>query len=337
MKYTIHLIWTQVDKTVVVADPVPVETLVERARVLLRESELLGTSQNVNTSLYPVESTDTVTYLRAPDCVENFSQEWMNWYREPVEHTCATMADYFTVNHVGQPDIMVTSGCLPLADYLIETHVALDDIGGIPTCDTFKEYTYKTRLNKERKLKKLKIQTLVDDNKPFLNYAKNCYSAKIDDLTVLDPENVVKPPFTFTALNTMRPKTFTDKFIEFVTRRPGGRQAINAGRCDLDLVYRLKMYAALQPRTMCLANSLKMRAIRMIDEYNLKDLDSAFIYDLVMYSVAEAMVIDQAELDLRKRIKQDARVQVEMQPFLTNGQVTEGGAFSPSLSFAQRT
>lgn len=172
---------------------------------------------------------------------------------------------------------------------------------------------------------------------PLENFSINSKSNKVDEYTSVADENAKKPLFKVQPMGTVKPRNFSQRFLEFITGRPQHRRAVTHGMCDLDLTYRLKLHSALQPRTMTLANSLKMRAIRMVEEYNMKDIDTSTIYDLVMFSVAEAMVIDPSEECLRTRMQQDAERQRDMQPFLMNGQVKLDGLLSRPLSLGRTT
>ncbi|WAK79898.1 MAG: RNA polymerase [Tombusviridae sp.] len=76
---------------------------------------------------------------------------------------------------------------------------------------------------------------------------------------------------------------------------------------DVDLVYYLKLHAALHPRTPALYQSLKMKAIRFMADFSMELTTMRDYYRVIMSSVAEAMAIDQVENDVLDRLEEDGK------------------------------
>lgn len=119
-----------------------------------------------------------------------------------------------------------------------------------------------------------------------------------------------KPDFAFDnhAVRVYKPPFFSKRCMQRYYRPVHlfNREAVTNGRVDTDLVYNLKLYSAFQPRTISLANSLKMRAIRWMNDFNMSDvISSQEMYEIVINSVVEAMQIDVNEKRIKKRDEQD--------------------------------
>lgn len=153
------------------------------------------------------------------------------------------------------------------------------------------------------------------------NELQNVKSKKQNILSIKTEENRKKPPFHFQHMSTYRANTTLEKAIDIVALRSnigGGleewlrtkcaanRKAATFGGCDVDLVYKLKSHAAFQTRSMQLATTLKNRCMKYLDEYDLSKWTEREKYDLMMYAVCEAMVVDKMELMLFERLKEEA-------------------------------
>lgn len=142
------------------------------------------------------------------------------------------------------------------------------------------------------------------------NNAQNAYTNKANVMTVKSAELISKPPFVLAELQTTCEKV-TPGYFFFSKPNVSQEPAITNGGCDVDLVYRLKMFAAFQTRSMQLATTLKQRCIKILDEYDMTKFSEDEKYSLVMHAVAEAMVVDPLELMMFERLKEaNAQLQV---------------------------
>lgn len=138
------------------------------------------------------------------------------------------------------------------------------------------------------------------------NEAPNFKTPKIDHLTRRTEEHQKKAPFVFSDQPTQpRPAPLLSAKVYTRLYKPFTCPAVNDGRVDKDLLYHLRLYSAFQPRTLTLANSLKMRAIRWMGDYNCRGLGSDDIYHIVVNTVIEAFTIDEHEMRIKARVAQD--------------------------------
>nr|QQP18779.1 hypothetical protein 1 [Soybean thrips tombus-like virus 2] len=164
--------------------------------------------------------------------------------------------------------------------------------------------------------KKTPVET--KDDKPvvdkFPNYIGNVKSVKFNEHSTVDKETIERPPFVTELVPTFKTPGKLRKFINVTFGLPP-KEARTSYKVDEDLLHRLRLYAAFQPRTMSLANSLKMRAIRYFDDHNATNLTSAMQYRLIMNSVTEACKHTQEEVDFRKTMKEEAHVMKDLDAY----------------------
>lgn len=72
---------------------------------------------------------------------------------------------------------------------------------------------------------------------------------------------------------------------------------------DVDLTIKLKTFAAFQPRDTRLLLTLKNRGIKYLSEFDLEQYTSTEVYNMLIKSVGEAMIISQEEEDVRKLLR----------------------------------
>lgn len=76
-------------------------------------------------------------------------------------------------------------------------------------------------------------------------------------------------------------------------------ERIRALESDVDLVYALKLEAAFVPRSVSLMLQLKQKAKKWLGNWDLSAYTSEQVYRMVVGAVGQAMLVDQAEEDVR--------------------------------------
>lgn len=155
----------------------------------------------------------------------------------------------------------------------------------------------------------LPAPAVLEGNSPK-NEMANFRSIKRDQDTERSADHMKKPPMVFDAEKWRRPvapRTASLTSPRVLTRlwQTRHRDAVTADRVDSDLLYHLRLYSAFQPRTLTLVNSLKMRAIRWMGDFNCVGLDSQEIYTIITNTVIEAFTIHEEERKLKTRIAEE--------------------------------
>lgn len=154
------------------------------------------------------------------------------------------------------------------------------------------------------------------------NFIRNIKSKKVNDLSTIDEDMVKRPPMVFDSAVVKKTPTRLGKLINGVFGREA-KDARTTGKVDEDLLYHLRLYSAFQPRTMAMANSLKMRALRFIDDHNSTNLTSFAQYELIIASVTEAMIPGKMELTFRKRMEEEATSLDSINSYFRSGRLSK--------------
>lgn len=93
---------------------------------------------------------------------------------------------------------------------------------------------------------------------------------------------------------------------------------------DADLVNYLRMQSFCVPRTPNLIQSLKLKAIRYMSDFDMSDYSSTEIYRIMASSIAAALVVTNEEEMVRETIRDHSNMIEKYQPFFSQGQYRSG-------------
>lgn len=119
-------------------------------------------------------------------------------------------------------------------------------------------------------------------------------------------------------------------FLWFFTRKQTPKYC---NFVDADLVNYLRFHCFCQPRTMALIQTLKLKAIRYMAEFDMPDHTMGEIYAIITRSVTAALLPTPEEEGLKQAIKDSSNVYEAMQPFFLKGQY-QGGWCRPFKTLA---
>lgn len=129
-----------------------------------------------------------------------------------------------------------------------------------------------------------------------------------------EPEN---PPFVI----EHRREFTKHNFLWFFRMR---RRPVYNHFADTDLVSFLRLHSFCVPRTPTLIQSLKLKAIRYMSDFDMSDYSSAEVYSIIAPSVAAALVVTDQEELVRETIRSHSNNLEKYQPFFSQGQYRNG-------------
>lgn len=157
-----------------------------------------------------------------------------------------------------------------------------------------------------------------------INKILNAKSIKQNCFSTIPEEINTKPPMVFDKAVVTKKPGLVGRFSDLILG-PKMRLARTHGRVDEDLLARLRTYSAFMPRTMSLAQSLKMRAIRFLDEYNCTNLTTTAQMELIVCTVAEAMCISEVEKTFVKRMNETQKERERYNSYFRDAHTLQNG------------
>lgn len=135
------------------------------------------------------------------------------------------------------------------------------------------------------------------------------------------PEHINADPENPTYIHDPCEEETKHNFLRYFTKIKRPKYAAFA---DTDLISYLRMHAFCVPRTPSLIQSLKLKALRFMADFDMANHTAEQIYRIVAASVAAALVVTDEELLVRDTVRDHSAVLEKMQPFFQQGQYRQG-------------
>jgi hypothetical protein len=110
-------------------------------------------------------------------------------------------------------------------------------------------------------------------------------------------------------------------FLRYFTTRKRPR---HCDFSDADLIYFLRLHAFCVPRTMNLIQSLKLKAIRYMADFDFPNQTQEQVYRIIASSVAAAMIVTEEEEMMLETVRTHSCMIEKFQPFFHTGLYREG-------------